>query len=84
MSIDQQYLDEGLRIITPHEEDEQELQYLLILGQVEEELPSYKNIETFYGSTAGDIAEELYEARFGLANSIINPDYKSPLFWFEK
>lgn len=79
-SQDQQYLDEGLRIITPHEQDEQDLHYLLILGQVESELPSYKNIETFYGSTATDIADELYEAQFGLANSIINPNYKSPLF----
>lgn len=76
----EQYTDEGLRIITPHEQDEQELHYLLILGQVEEELPSYKNIETFYGSTATDMADELYEAQFGLVNSIINPDYKSPLF----
>jgi hypothetical protein len=31
-----------------------------------------------------DIGNKLYEAQFGLANSIINPGYKSPLFWFEK
>ena len=76
----QQYLDEGLRIITPHQEDEQDLQYLLILGQVEDELPSYKNIDYIYNTTATDIADELYEAQFGLVNSIINPNYKSPLF----
>jgi len=77
MLTDQQYLDEGLRIITPHEEEDQDLQYLLILGQVEEKLPFYKNIDYFYNTTATDIADELYDAQYGLVNSIIYPNCKT-------
>lgn len=75
---DREYIDEGLRIVTPHDEEEQDIQFLLILGQIEDELPDYLNKVYWIGSTFWDMAEELYEAQFGLANSIMRPKFKSP------
>lgn len=75
------YLEqEGFRVVEILDPEESQNKFLDIYDELNNTLPMYKNIESFYGNTAWDMAEAEYNELFGLMESFVKDEDK---WWAE-
>ena len=62
---------EGFRVVEILDPEESHNKFLDIYDELNSTLPMYKNIDSFYGNTAWDMAEEEYNELFGLMEDFV-------------